>query len=221
MITAKQYINVLITGLVLAAGLVTGCNLSPTAPGDINGKVVFQDDFKDPNSGWFVYKADDTKGGKYDDGAYSVWANVKSTIIALNPKTRQKFGHFTVEVDVKQTSVGRGTASGIIYRMNDLGIHYRFAVTDNQTFWIGLNKIGLEEQIHEEEFSEYIKPAGESNRLKVVCTAAEQQVYANGHKLATISDNISKIGELGMAFSNFGTPTAAYTFSNFKLWSIP
>jgi hypothetical protein len=216
--TAKLNISVLLIALVSITGLVPACNTSPSSTGQ-TGKVIFQDDFKDPNSGWFVYKQDETKVGKYEAGDYSVSSSAKNTVVVLNPKTRQNIGDFAVEVDVKKTSGDTGTALGIIYRLNNDGKYYRFAITDNQTFWIGKNDGGFEKQLYEMKSSPYIKPAAEGNRLKVVCNGLQQEVYVNDNKVATVSDNTSLKGELGMAFSNFGTLTASYTFSNFVLRS--
>jgi hypothetical protein len=183
-----------------------------------SGKLVFQDDFKDPKSGWFIYKSDDAHGGAYGSGEYRVWSVGKNTVIVLNPKTRQQLSDFSAEVDVRKTSDQKGAVMGIIYRLNDIGNYYRFAITDNQTFYVGKGDGQFEEELEPMTSSEYIKPGNEYNRLKVVCKADTQDFYINGNKLATLSDNISLKGELGIAFSNWA-PSENYTFTNFKLYS--
>jgi hypothetical protein len=203
----RSYLMAAMIVLLVATGLLPACSQSQS----------FQDDFNDPKSGWFIYKPDDTKGGKYDTGAYSLWTNTKTTLIALNPKTRQDIRDFTVEANVKKVSGEIGTALGIVYRMDIVG-HYRFTITDNQTFWIAYSKgTQLEMDLVEEQFSPYIKPASEGNKLKVICTGAKHEVYANDNLLATVTDNTSLKGELGMCFSNWRSPAASYTFSDFKL----
>jgi hypothetical protein len=204
--------------LILGTGLISGCNTLPNVPGNTAASIAFQDDFKDPKSGWFVYKADPNKGGSYENGGYKVWTTARDTVIALNPKTRQEIGDFTVEANVQRLSEGYGTAMGFIYRLTADGRYYRFAVTDNQTYWVGRRTNLLEEQIVDETYSSYIKPSSEVNRLKVVCKGAQQEVYVNGNLLTSVTDNVSLKGELGMAFSNYGKPAASYIFSDFKLW---
>ena len=209
---SRPFLTITAAVIVLLSALIPsyGCNQG-------SAKFVFQDDFKDPKSGWFVLKADDTKGGKYADGSYQVWATQKNTVVVLNPKTRQEIGDFNVEVTVKQTSDGKGTALGIIYRLDNNGQYYRFTIADDQSFWVGRNTGLLEEEIVEKQSSKFIKPVTDGNKLKVVCSGIKQEVYVNDQLLSTVTDNTSVRGEMGMAFSNFGTPTANYTFSDFIL----
>ncbi|MCX6006779.1 MAG: hypothetical protein NTZ34_05905, partial [Chloroflexi bacterium] len=185
-----------------------------------NGTLIFQDDFTDPKSGWFIYKADSTKGGAYEQGAYSVWAVGSNTVIALNPKTRQQLKNFSAEVDLRETSSIRGAVMGIIYRLDNAGTYYRFAITDNRSFYVGRKSaLGIEEEVYPQTPSDIIKPADEYNRLKVVCIGENQDFYINGTKLATLTDNTSLKGELGISFSNWAI-SENYTFTNFKLYNL-
>jgi hypothetical protein len=214
--TSKYALSAVLTLLVILSGLVSGCVTQTDAE---LGKLIFQDDFKDSKSGWFIYKADDTKGGGYEPGDYRVWAATKATVVVLNPKTRQQLSDFAAEVDVRKTSSQQGAIMSIIYRLNDNGNYYRFAITDNRTFYVGRSDGQFEEEIEPMTSSEFIKPGNEYNRLKVVCKGSTQDVYVNGNKLATLSDNTSLKGELGIAFSNWA-PSENYTFTNFKLYSL-
>ena len=199
--TSKYATSVLLSLLVILTGLISGCG---TQTDSESGKLIFQDDFKDAKSGWSIYKTDDTKGGAYESGDYSVWSVGKNTVIVLNPKTRQELSDFSAEVDVRKTSSQKGAVMGIIYRLNDVGNYYRFAITDNRTFYVGRGDGQFEEEIQPMTDSDFIKPGNEYNRLKVVCKGDTQDFYVNGNKLATLSDNISLKGELGIAFSDCG-----------------
>jgi hypothetical protein len=214
--TSKYAISALLSLLVILTGLVSGCT---TQTDTESGKLIFQDDFKDPQSGWFTYKADDTKGGAYESGDYRVWSTAKNTVVVLNPKIRQQLSDFSAEVDVRETTPSKGAVMSIIYRLNDVGNYYRFAITDNQTFYVGRSDGQFEEEIAPMTSSEFIKPGNEYNRLKVVCKGDTQNFYVNGNKLTTLSDNTSLKGELGIAFSNWA-PSENYTFTNFKLYSL-
>ena len=212
---SMQYKCIFLSTLMIVTGLISGCSQT----GFNNEKVVYQDNFTNPDSGWFVYKADADKGGKYDNGAYSVWANSPSTVIVLNPNTRQAPGNFALEVDVKKTSAEKGALLGIVYRLDNSGHYYRFAISDNQTYSLGSGTTGIEEQIKPDEHSDSIKPANEINHLKLVCKGQIHELYINGASLATVTDNASLNGEIGMVFSNWAT-TANYSFTNFKLSKI-
>ncbi len=212
------YISILLSLLVLSTGFISSCT-SPQQTGPENGTLVFQDDFTDPKSGWFVYKADTAKGGDYEQGAFRVWSVGANTVIALNPKTRQQLKNFSAEVDIRETSSIRGAVLGIIYRLNNDGVYYRFAITDNRTFYVGRGKGGFEEQIKEMTSSDIIKPGNEYNRLKVVCLGDKHDFYINDVKMATLSDNVSMQGELGISFSNWAI-SENYTITNFKLYEL-
>ena len=213
------YISILLSILVLSTGFISSCT-SPQQTSSENGTLIFQDDFTDPKSGWFIYKADSTRGGAYEQGDYNAWADGKNTVIALNPKTRQQLQDFSAEVDLRETSAIRGAVLGIIYRLDNAGYYYRFAITDNRTFYVGKkSEFGVEEEVHPQTPSDIIKPANEYNRLKVVCIGENQDFYINGTKLATLTDNTSLKGELGIIFSNWA-PSENYTFTNFKLYNL-
>lgn len=212
----SYFISIVLSILLLSTGLLTGCTPSGGSSA-IAEPFVFEDDFTNPNSGWFVYNSDNTKGGEYTQGAYRVWAIDKNTVIALNPKTRQQLADFSVEVDVRQSSDRKPARMGIVYRLDNAGHYYRFAISENQTFYVGeKSDLGIEEVLHDETYSDIIKPGNEYNRLKLVCRGENHEFYINGIKMAAISDNTSVKGELGMAFSNI-VPSENFTFTNFKL----
>jgi len=210
----KYGICVFLSILFISTTFITGC--TPSQQSTETGPMVFQDDFTNPNSGWSIYKADETKGGEYQQGAYHVWSIGKNTVIALNPKTRQQLGDFSAEVDLRTTSEIRGAVMGIIYRLDNDGKYYRFAITDNQTYYVGKGYQGFEEELKPMEHSDTIKPAGEYNRLKIICKGENQDLYINDIKVGNLTDNTSLTGELGISFSNWA-PTENYTFTNFKL----
>lgn len=215
---SKYCISIFLSILFVSTSLITGC-ISLDGQSAQTGPLIFEDDFTDPNSGWFIYNADSTRGGAYVQGAFSVWSSGKNTVIALNPKTRQQLGDFSAEVDVRETSDNRGAVMGIIYRLDNDGNYYRFAITDNQTYYVGKGKQGLEEELKPMEHSSVIKPGSEYNRLKVVCQGANHDFYINDTKMGNISDNTSFKGELGISFSNW-SPSENYTFTNFKLYKL-
>jgi hypothetical protein len=209
----KYSICMLLSILFISTTFITGCTPSQNTE---TGQMVFEDDFKDVKSGWSIYKPDATRGGEYQQGEYKVWAIGKNTVIALNPKTRQQLGDFSAEVDVRITSEIKGAVMGIIYRLDNDGNYYRFAITDNQSYYVGKGFQGLEEEIKPMESSAIIKPGGEYNRLKVVCKGDNQDLYINDQKVGSVTDNTSLVGELGISFSNW-IPSENYTFTNFKL----
>jgi hypothetical protein len=217
--TSNYCLNIVLSLLAISTSLISGCKTQQT-PGAEYGAPIFQDDFKDSQSGWFVYKADSSKGGAYEQGDYSVWSVGKNTVVVLNPKTNQELGNFAVEVDLRTTSTLNGALMGIIYRLDKDGNYYRFAITDNRTFYVGQgNSKGLENALEPMTPSDIIKPGNEYNHLKLVCSGENQDFYINGSKLATITDNTSLKGELGISFGNW-TPSENFTFTNFKLFSL-
>jgi len=216
--TSNYCLNIVLGLLAMSTGLISGCATQQTQ-GTQLGAPIFQDDFTNPQSGWYVYKADSSKGGAYEQGDYSVWSVGKNTVVVLNPKTTQQLGNFESEVDVRKTSTLNGAAMGIIYRLDANGNYYRFAITDNQTYYVSSGVKGLEREIQPETPSDTIKPGNEFNQLKVVCSGDNQDFYINGSKVASITDNTSSKGELGIAFGNW-TPSENFTFTNFKLYSL-
>jgi hypothetical protein len=210
----------LLSMAVLIASLVSACAAPPPVMGPDGGKIIFQDDFKDPKSGWFVYGADASMSGKYGVGSYDVQAVDRKQIIVLNPRLKQQQGDYEVEATVKKTSGPVGALLGIVYRFGDNGYYYRFSITDNRTWVVGRKSAAVfEEMMMELQSSDFIRPGDEANSLKVVCRGENQDFYVNGNKLGSISDNTSLKGDVGMIFSNW-TTNAGYSFSDFRLTSL-
>ncbi|MHB8084219.1 MAG: hypothetical protein ACYDHZ_00120 [Dehalococcoidia bacterium] len=215
---SKHYLNILLGLFAISTGLISGC-ASQQTQGTQLGTPIFQDDFKNPQSGWYVYKADYSKTGAYGQGEYDVWSVGKNTVIVLNPKTTQSLRNFEAEVDVRKTSTLNGAVMGMIYRLDADGNYYRFSITDNQTYYVSRGVKGLEREMQPETPSDVIKPGNEYNQLKVVCSGYTQDFFINGSKLTSITDNTSSQGELGIAFGNW-TPSENFTFTNFKLFNL-
>ncbi|MGA2158503.1 MAG: hypothetical protein WB588_06995 [Dehalococcoidia bacterium] len=215
---SKYYLNVLLGLLAVSTGLISGCAPQQTQ-GTQLGAPIFQDDFNNPQSGWYVYKADSSKSGAYGQGEYDVWSVGKNTVIVLNPKTTQSLSNFEAEVDVRKTSTLKGAVMGMIYRLDANGNYYRFSISDNRTYYISRGVKGMELEIQPEIPSDVIKPANEYNQLKVVCSGDNQDFYINGSKLNSITDNMSRQGELGIVLGNWA-PSENFTMTNFKLFNL-
>lgn len=203
---------------LLIVSLASACTARPSSGASATGGLIFEDNFTNPSTGWSVIGADQTIGGKYNNGSYDVWTNDRRQVIVNNSRLG-KFSDFTAEVSLKKTSGLPGALYGIVYRFDDAGHYYRFAITDNRTWVVGRmsNMLPVEEMLVELQSSDFIKPGNETNVLKVVCLGENQDFYINGSKLWSTTDNTSLNGEIGLMFSNW-TTSAGYSISDFKLY---
>jgi hypothetical protein len=192
---------------------------TPT-PSPSSQKLLFEDDFSDPTSGWPVW-SEATSEFKYENGEYSVLIKTKTAARSLLQYAKGPLSDFSVEVDVKDVSTVANSYAGVVFREAG-GNRYIFSVRNTDGAY-EIRKV-LSGQgatvLRDWTKSSYIKTGAETNRLKVVCRGAEIEVYANGQKLDTITDTSLTSGDVGLIVTTYEQPNANYHFDNFKLYEV-
>jgi hypothetical protein len=188
--------------------------------------AIFEDDFSNPNSGWFTASPEGTEFA-YEDGKYSVsikkanwggWGTPPTTRIGVQKD-------FTAEVDVRSLSEVGNDAAGVVFRVQqeeqDKYNYYAFLVSSTSGNYAIRKGIKNEWAPNLKNFtpSSYINKGANTNQLKVVCQGSQIEVYANGYKLATVTDSSLTSGYVGLAVETFTSPNAHYHFDNFKLYA--
>lgn len=182
-------------------------------------RLVIEDDFSDPDSGWLATSEDD-KGGSYANGEYVVWADKTGTKMAELLKLGE-LSDFVFEIDSKKVSGEKGSFCFVFYRMHEYSDWYAFGITDDSEYSVVKYEAGqATAMLKNWTRSGYIKGGNATNRFKVACIGTQTNVYVNGYKLATVTDNTTLTGQIGLGIKSFSESGAKYSFDNFRLYAI-
>jgi hypothetical protein len=185
-----------------------------------NPKLMFQDGFSDSTSGWVVVQSDANKGGKYENGAYSIWINNQGFPVLLNTRFKP-LNDFILEVDVTKQPGSKGTYWGVAYRA-DAKSNMFFSYSDNGTCAFAKWVDGKNTLLSDLTTCKDLKPDGEANHLKIVCSGTQHEAYINGNRVATATSDMNMTINGLITFSCAASTSAGakYTIDNFKLYSL-
>jgi hypothetical protein len=211
------------TGQTPSAGLLEGTLsaattevLSTTLSSLTPGKILFQDDFSDPASGWVATKTDYGLF-EYTAGAYHIHlAKDNFTTYSLLPD--QDYSDVSMEVDVTQTAGPEDAVFGLVCRANGgLSDSYRFLFVGNGSYAILKSKGNLSDLGTFLRQTQAILPGKATNHIRVDCAGSTLALYANGQELYQTQDPDLTSGQIGLyvAVGPSGKGNIDLLFDNF------
>ncbi len=180
-----------------ALSVTTNRVLSNTLSSLVPGKILFQDDFSDPASGWVAAK---TSYGlfEYTAGAYHIHlTRSKFTTFSLLPD--QDYTDVSMEVDVTKTAGPDDAVFGLVCRANGgISDSYRFLFVGNGSYAILKSKGKLNDLGTFLKQTQAILPGKATNHIRVDCAGSTLALYANGEKLYQTQDPDFQSGQVGL-----------------------
>lgn len=182
-----------------------------------SGKILFQDDFSDPSSGW--NRVTTTKGQTdYADGVYRIFVNESNLDIWSMP--RRNFTAVRIEVDALKVGGERDNRFGILCRAASVDSFYTFIVSSDGYYGIGKIKgqdyhlIGMDAL----QPSKAIRLGTALNHLRADCVGDQLTLYVNGEKLAEVQDSEFKSGDVGLIAGTYQSAGTDIRFDNFIVY---
>lgn len=180
-------------------------------------KILFKDDFSDPESGW--NRITTTQGQtEYADGVYRIFVNEPDLDIWSTPG--QSFKDIRVEVDALKVGGERDNRFGIICRAADLNSFYTFIISSDGYYGIG--KIQRQEYqligMQALQPSAAILKGSALNHLRADCIGDTLSLYVNGQKLAEVRDSDFTSGDAGLIAGSYDTAGVDIRFDNFFVY---
>ena len=178
-----------------------------------SGRILFQDDFSDPSSGW---NRVNTPSGisDYNDGAYRIFVNQAFTDIwSLSGSA---FGDAIIEVDTLKVGGPRDNRFGLICRA-DGDRFYLFVISSDGFYGIGkasgeeYTLIGMESM----QPSSAIVQGTALNRLRADCVGQTLALYVNGQLVKLVQDSEFVSGDIGLIVGTYAIPGTDILFDNF------
>jgi len=164
-------------------------------------RVIFMDDFSNPNSGW-TKASDEYVDYKYEGGEYHIVVKKPGFYWAQSSNANLgQLTDFALEVDARFLSAP-GPDSGeymVLFRFQKPGECYWFTIRPYYGTY-AIRKFSPEYHVLKDwTYSDYINKGTSTNRLKVVCQGAEISVYVNGYYLTSLTDYSISKGDVQMA----------------------
>lgn len=207
--------------IVLLILTLSGCGIlreQPTpTPAPVGPLLLFEDDFSEPGSGW-LEAADAEASQGYRDGKF--FFGVQAVDLFVWDNANVNLQDFVLQVETRQVSGGPENSSGVLVRYVDDGNFYRFDLSGDGFF--AVSKLENQEWITLSDWqaSEYVKPLGESNAVKIVCQGSRMTFYANGQELISIEDSSFERGDVGLFASTFTDPAVEVEFDDLEIWEV-
>jgi hypothetical protein len=190
--------------------------------------LVFEDDFSNPNSGWWVASEAGAKA-EYLDGRYRLLHKEGGYVRWVLNLAIGQLDDFALEVDAQWY----GTSSfynyyGAIFKEQGVDNCYVFGVnSDAGQYFIDKKVKGAGSELKGWTESIYIKKGTAVNRIKVICQGSKISVYANDSLLTTVYDDSLSKGDIGLMVGKgkstsswITVPDADALFDNLKI-SVP
>ncbi len=180
-------------------------------------KVLFQDDFSKPSSGWSVYKDADGENG-YIDGSYHILINKPDMYSWSTPGV--DLTDVVIDVDIQKKAGPDENEFGVVCRYKDDKNFYFLTVSsdgyygvtklvDGKMALIGMDQLQFKDAV--------IHPGETSNHVRVECTGDRLTLTANGQLLADVKDSTFTGGDVGVIAMANETVGLDIYFDNFSV----
>ncbi len=178
-------------------------------------RILFQDDFSDPNSGWTRFKAE-WGISDYINGRYRIGVGLAYTDLWANPGL--DFTDVRIEVDAQAVAGSEYNSFGVLCRYQD-DQNFYFFILSNAGYYAIIKMIdGEQYQLTPERqlaVRGIIRPGSQVNRVQAECVGDHLRLYANGHLLAEVQDDTFAHGDVGLIAGAFTDAGVIVEFDNF------
>ncbi len=215
-----------VCGLVAIGGGTAAVlrNLSNPAPGPapigspqvMTEKILFQDDFLDPSSGWDRYTGEEAVTD-YASGGYRILVNDENAYFWSNPYLF--FSDALIEVQATKIAGPDDNDFGIICRYQDADNFYFFLISSDGYYSINKYTDGEYKIVGREAytFHERIRQGQATNLLQASCVGDLLALTVNGERLFEVRDPDFAGGDVGLIAGTFAEPGTDILFENFKV----
>lgn len=209
--------RVILSCLLLALASLACQVLASSDSSEGTGKLIFKDDFSDPESGW-QQVADPRGETSYADGMYRILVNQPNMDIWAAPHLAM--ADVIIEVDALKIGGDRDNRFGIICRLTGSDSFYAFFISSDGYYGIGKFKSGLYTLLGASalKLSDSIRLGSEVNHLRAACIGEKLTLYVDGDRLAQVSDDELTSGDAGLIAGTYDDAGVDIRFDNFSLF---
>ncbi len=178
-------------------------------------KLVYADNFTSNKSGWPI-GASGNLTYLYKDSGYHMSINLPGYVFPVKNNHVPQQTNFVAEIGARLlSSNGTNSSFGLVFQFDDKDDYYAFTIAgDRYSIW---KHTGEDySSVQPSTYSRYIKTDGSTNQLRVARLNKTIEVYVNGERLATVTDDSLYKGTIGLIV----TDVASAVFADFKLYNF-
>ncbi len=185
------------------------------------GELLYQEDFRDPDSGWDEWD-DYLTSGKYVDGEYRLAVVPEKYIVWSHPAPDRKFKDFAVEVDARQIQGSLDGYFGLIVRHDvDKERYYWFQISGSGHYWVDKMWEGERIALKEGEAPDAVKTGLDAtNQIQVICYRDRFRFSVNGTLVTELTDDSLRTGVVGLAVGTGIEPPVVVLFDNLRMYAL-
>lgn len=207
----------LLTFTFLFIGLACNYSFAPLAEGGDGpaGKVLFSDDFSNPNSGWDTW-SDAASLVAYQDGMLRI--RIDQPQFDYWSRPGKYYDHVILSVDALKVDGPDNNDFGLLCRYKDPNNFYAFLISSDGYAGIAKVKDGQHQLIGTGTmlYNEAVKRGtGVVNQLRAGCVGSTLAFAVNGQEILRFDDADFLAGEVGVIAGSFETPGVEVYFDNF------
>jgi len=210
------FIIVLLWGTILACSQEDFASQTTTTTNtNTNSKILFQDDFSDPSSGWLTER-EPNYIIDYENNSFRIWGASANYDYWSIPNLN--FTDTQIEVDTEKLGGPDNNSLGIICRYNNENF-YGFLISSDGYYGISKRKNGNHQILGADgmKVSDVIKKGSASNHIRADCIGNLLTLYVNNEKLLEVQDDDFTSGDVGLIAGNFDAPGVDIKFNNFTV----
>jgi hypothetical protein len=180
-------------------------------------RLLFQDDFSDPASGWGTLN-EETGTIAYDQGGLRIQVNAEYTDLWSTPGL--EFDDVRLEVDAKKLGGPDDNDFGAICRYNsDTNDFYFFIISSDGYYGIGKYIAGSQELIDMDALlpSDTIHQGNTTNHIRATCLGDQLTLHINGRLVKEVQDSTLSSGSVGVMAGTYAQPGTDILFDNFTV----
>lgn len=182
-------------------------------------RMILQDDFGDPGSGWVLESSDEFEGS-FEEGRLHLQVKAPRLLVWIQNPELQSLDDFDLEVDATQVSGPDNNEFGVMFRFQNPDNFYAFLITGEGRFGLIAKINGEYYNIINFTLAPSVQPGMSTNRLRLVADGPQLSVYANGDLLAIVPDNTFRRGDIFLAAGAFEEGGVHIAFDNIKVTEL-
>jgi hypothetical protein len=186
-----------------------------------NLTLLWKDDFSDAGSGWTVNSSDES-GSVYENGELAVWTKNPGKGQVAYSSDYMMTQDFAAEIDVRQVAGDGNSTVGLIFRKSAGGDMYCFLIWGDRSYTCFKRLQGQQSFLMGTMPADALWADNKTNTLGIVCAGPQIELYANGSRLQSFTDNQTVMGPMNLQLAvTTDTPAETrYKFDNFKVYSV-
>ncbi len=211
--------------LIISIGMVTlllACNLftpretrGPAGPSG-QGKLLFQDDFSNPASGWTTQQSEGITL-EYADGGFRIFVD-NQLLPNEYPSAfiERTFGDVRVEADIRRVAGSDSAKAALICRRANPNHYVLGDIDANGIARLGTFADDLFDILGYEEGTAGLQEG--TNRLRLDCIGNMASLYVNGNLVVSAEVDGPSQGSVGFAAGRSGAGQSDFRFDNFIVY---